>query len=75
MNKDTIKEILYIIVAVIMGVLIYRFIIWLFPVFIILIIACLIYSSLKKNSEMNNKKGKKIKVIHDDEIDNRKGND
>ncbi len=67
MNKETVKEIIYILIAVIVGVFAVKFFIWLLPVILIAIVSYLIYKSIKKNKDVdvNNKKDKNIKVIHD----------
>ena len=49
MNKETIKEILYIIIAIILSVLAVKFIIWLLPVIIIIFLSLIIYINLKKD--------------------------
>ena len=49
MNRDVIKEILYITIAILLSVLTVKFVIWLFPVILIMILALIIYSSIKKN--------------------------
>ena len=63
MNKEVIKEILYVLIAVALGALTYKFIKWLFPVIIIGFISLLIYSSMKSSKENN--KNKNIKEIYD----------
>lgn len=69
MNKEVIKEIIYIIVAVILGVLAVKFVIWLLPIIIMGIVAYMIYKSIKKNKvdvEVNKSNKKRpMKVIHD----------
>lgn len=75
MNRNVIKELIYILLAVIVGVLVVKFIIWLLPVILVAILAYMIYRAIKKNKNVNvyvnrntntntNKK-KPIKVIHD----------
>ena len=54
MNKDLIKEILYIFIAVIISIIAVKLFIWLLPIILIAILALIIYSSIK------NKKGKKV---------------
>ena len=63
MNKETIKEILYIVIAVALGVLAFKFIRWLLPIIIIGFFSLLIYSSMKSGKEVN--KNKNIKEIYD----------
>ncbi len=66
MNKDTIKEIIYIIVSILLAVLAVKFVIWLLPVILIALVSYLLYINIKKNKkEENINKEKNIKVIHD----------
>ena len=69
MNKDKIREILYIIAAILIGIFAVRFVIWLFPVILIGIVSFYIYNKIKiRKSVKDNKdkyKDKNIKVIHD----------
>lgn len=67
MNKETIKEIIYIVIAILLGVLAVKFVIWLLPIILILLFSYLIYISIKKNKNVNvsKNKDKNIKVIHD----------
>lgn len=66
MNKDTIKEIIYIIVSILLAVLAVKFVIWLLPVILIALVSFLLYMNIKKNKkEENINKEKNIKVIHD----------
>lgn len=68
MNKDIIKEIIYIIIAVLLGIFAVKFVIWLLPIILIGIVAYLIYKSIKKNKvnvNVNKSKKRNIKVIHD----------
>ena len=70
MNRNIIKEIIYILIAVLLGVFAVRFIIWLLPVILIAVVAYMIYKSIKKNNvdvEVNEKNTnkRKIKIIHD----------
>lgn len=66
MNKDTIKEIIYIIVSILLAVLAVKFVIWLLPVILIALASYLLYMNIKKNKkEENINKEKNIKVIHD----------
>lgn len=66
MNKDTIKEIIYIIVSILLAVLAVKFVIWLLPVILIALVSYLLYMNIKKNkTEENINKEKNIKVIHD----------
>ena len=66
MNKDTIKEIIYIIVSILLSVLAVKFVIWLLPVILIALVSYLLNMNIKKNKkEENINKEKNIKVIHD----------
>ena len=66
MDKDTIKEIIYIIVSILLSVLAVKFVIWLLPVILIALVSYLLYMNIKKNKkEENINKEKNIKVIHD----------
>ena len=66
MNKDTIKEIIYIIVSIILAVLAVKFVIWLLPVILVALFSYLLYMNIKRNKkEENINKDKNIKVIHD----------
>ena len=69
MNKDAVKEILHILLAIILGIMAVRFVIWLLPVILIAICSYYIYKSIKKSNkgkykETTKKKTKKeIKII------------
>ena len=63
MNKDGIKEILYIIIAIVLGIFAVKFIIWLLPVILITLCSYYIYKSIKKNRPTKNKNTKKKKTI------------
>ncbi len=66
MNKDTIKEIIYIIVSILLAVLTVKFVIWLLPVILVALFSYLLYMNIKRNKkEENINKDKNIKVIHD----------
>ena len=66
MNKDTIKEIIYIIVSILLAVLAVKFVIWLLPVILFALVSYLLYMNIKSNkNEENINKEKNIKVIHD----------
>ena len=71
MNKEVIKEILYIAIAIIFAILAIKFVIWALPVILIGLLALFIYISIKKDkykksnvSKSTNSK-KKMKVIHE----------
>lgn len=69
MNKEKIKEILYILMAIILGILTVKFVIWAFPIVLIAIISYYIYQKMKKirqnkdNGKPQNNKTKDIKII------------
>lgn len=72
MNKELIKEILYIAIAIILSYLAIRFVIWALPVILVGLLAIFIYISIKKDKYKNNvnverstNKKKKMKVIHE----------
>ena len=56
MNKDTVKEILYIFIAILVSVIIVRVAMWLLPIILVVVLAYYIYTKLiknKKNSKNN----------------------
>ena len=71
MNKELIKEILYIAIAIILSYLAIRFVIWALPVILVGLLAIFIYISIKKDKYKNSNiskstdKKKKMKVIHE----------
>ena len=71
MNKEAIKEILYIVIAIILSYLAIRFVIWALPIILIGLLAIFIYIEIKKDKYKNGNvkksynKNKKIKVIHE----------
>jgi len=70
MNRNIIKDIIYLLIAIIVSIFVIRFVIWLLPIILIAIVAYMIYKSIKKNKidiEVNKKNNNKrrIKVIHD----------
>lgn len=57
-------------ISIFVGIIIIKFVIWLLPVILIMVLAYLIYKSIKKNkyvdvSVNNTKKKRPMKVIHD----------
>ena len=73
MNKELIKEILYILIAIALGIIAVKFVIWLLPIILIAICSYYIYKSIKKNKNNSNKrttKKKTIKII--EMVDNEK---
>ncbi len=71
MNKELIKEILYIAIAIILSYLAIRFVIWALPIILVGLLAIFIYISIKKDKYKNSNvskstdKKKKMKVIHE----------
>ena len=72
MNKEVIKEIIYIAIAIILSYLAIRFVIWALPVILVGFLALFIYISIKKDKYKNNvnverstNKKKNMKVIHE----------
>ena len=73
MNKETVKEILHILLAILLGIMAVRFVIWLLPVILIAICSYYIYKSIKKitkpkpkykeTTKKKTKKDKTIKII------------
>ena len=75
MNKDGIKEILYIVIAVLLGMVAVKFVIWLLPLILIALCSYYIYKlfikPIKKEEKKPTKKYKKkeIKIIDMEETD------
>ena len=63
MNKEVVKEILYVVIAVTFGFLAIKFLIWLLPVILIGLCSYYIYKSIKKNRNTTSKKNKNKKPI------------
>jgi len=73
MNKNTVKEMLYILIAITLGIFAVKFIICLLKVILIELFSYNIYKSIKKNKkDLNKQKTKKktIKIIEMVEDDN-----
>ena len=75
MNRNAITEILYILIAITLGILTIKFIIWLLPVILIGICSFYIYKKIKRNiksftKKENQKERKDIKIIDMVEDDN-----
>ena len=60
MNKDTIKEIIYIIISIILAVLAVKFVIWLLPVILVALFSYLLYMNIKRNKKEENINKEKI---------------
>ena len=68
MNQEKIKNIIYIVVAVLLSYLAIRFVIWALPFILVALLAYFIYEKLKlSDKEVNSKKKKKKIVIIDEE--------
>ena len=65
MNKETIKEIIYIVISIILSIIAVKFVIWLLPFIIIALLSYIIYINIKKGKRKNTNKEKDIKIIHD----------
>jgi len=68
MNKNIIKEIIYVLIAIVFGILAVKFIFYAIPLIIIAIISYMIYRSIKKNKvnrDVNKNPKRTMKVIHD----------
>jgi len=71
MNKRQIKEVCYIVISVLLAILAVKFFIWLLPIIMIIIVALIIYNFVKSSKYKKKKSDRPIKVIHDDEKDNK----
>ena len=68
MDKNNKKQILYIILAIVIAIIAVKLFIWLLPIVLIIIVAFLIYNSMKpKKTTKSNKKVKIIDAKNDDE--------
>jgi len=68
MNKNIIKEIIYILIALVVGIITVKFIFYAIPVIVVAIISYLIYRTIKKNKVnrgVNKNSKRPIKIIHD----------
>ena len=65
MNKETIKEIIYIVISIILSIIAVKFVIWLLPFIIIALLSYITYINIKKGKKKNTNKEKDIKIIHD----------
>lgn len=73
MNKENVKEILYILIAITLGIITIKFVIWLLPIILIGLCSYYIYKSIKKNKKgtnNNQQKKKPVKIIEMVEDDN-----
>ncbi len=70
MNQEKIRNIIYIVVAILLSYLAIRFMLWALPFILVALLAYFIYEKLKtsnSNKEENSKKKKKKIVIIDEE--------
>lgn len=71
MDKEKLREVIYILVAIVVAILAVKLFIWLLPIILIIIVAGFIYNSMKKHKNEDVKdKGKKI-IIIDEENENK----
>lgn len=73
MDKEKIKNIIYIVVAVLLSYLAIRFMLWALPFILVALLAYFIYEKLKSSDkEVNSKKkNKKIVIIDEKSHDNK----
>lgn len=74
MDKEKIKDIIYIVVAILLSYLAIRFMIWALPFILVALLAYFIYEKLKtsdKKVNSNKKKKKKIVIIDEESHDNK----
>ncbi len=74
MNKEKIKNIIYIVVAILLSYLAIHFMIWVLPFILVALLAYFIYEKLKtsdKKVNSNKKKKKKIVIIDEESHDNK----
>ncbi len=74
MDKEKIKDIIYLIIAILLSYLAIRFMIWALPFILVALLAYFIYEKLKtsnKNANSNKKKKKKIVIIDEESHDNK----
>lgn len=74
MDKEKLREIIYILVAIILAIVAFKLFIWLLPIILIALLAYIIYISMKKSRHINNDEGRKKnkKTIIIDSEDNEK---
>lgn len=76
MNKEKVRDIIYLIIAILLSVVAVHLFIWLLPVILVLILTYYIYKSLKINKKFNNSNNKsnttnnKKKIVIIDSEDN-----
>ena len=53
MDKDKLRDIVYILVAILFSILAIKLVIWLIPIIIVLVLAYFIYKKLKESNRSN----------------------
>ena len=73
MNKEKIKNVIYIVVAILLSYLAIRFMIWALPFILVALLAYFIYEKLRVSDKNVNskKKNKKIVIIDEENHDNK----
>ena len=73
MNKEKIKNIIYIVVAILLSYFAIHFMIWVLPFILVALLAYFIYEKLKTSDKKvnRNKKKKKIVIIDEESHDNK----
>lgn len=73
MNQEKIRNIIYIVVAILLSYLAIRFMIWALPFILVALLAYFIYEKLKSSDKQENskKKNKKIVIIDEESHDNK----
>lgn len=73
MNQEKIRNIIYIVVAILLSYLAIRFMIWALPFILVALLAYSIYEKLKSSDKHKNskKKNKKIVIIDEESHDNK----
>lgn len=60
MDKDRLRDIIYILISILFSILAIKLFIWLLPIILIIILACFIYKKMKKvNIQDNNETWKR----------------
>ena len=74
MDKEKIKDIIYLIIAILLSYFAIHFMIWVLPFILVTLLAYFIYEKLKtsdKKVNSNKKKKKKIVIIDEESHDNK----
>ncbi len=67
MNQEKIRDIIYVVVAVLLSYFAIRFMIWALPFILVVLLAYFIYEKLKASDRNVNSKKKKKKIVIIDE--------